>query len=74
VGRLCACLTLITEVAPERVYPLREILNALRYMVKTGEVWRMMPHGLPPWEMVFQQTCRRIRRLQVRLLSDAPIK
>jgi transposase len=31
-----AYLTLMTEVAPQRVYPLREIFNALRYQVKMG--------------------------------------
>jgi transposase len=32
-----AYLTLMREVAPQRVYPLREIFNALRYQVKMGE-------------------------------------
>jgi transposase len=39
-------LTLMTEAAPQRIYPLREIFNALRYQVKMGGVWRMMPHDL----------------------------
>jgi transposase len=54
-------LTLMTEEAPQRVYPLREIFNALRYLVKTGGVWRMMPHDLPPWQVVYQQTQRWIK-------------
>jgi transposase len=37
---------------------LREIFNALRYLVKMGGVWRMMPHDLPPWHVVYQQTQR----------------
>src|SRR5690606_39349526 len=49
-------LTLMTETAPQRSYPLREIFNALRYLVKMGGVWRMMPHDLPPWRVVYQQT------------------
>jgi transposase len=49
-------LTLMNEQAPQRVYALREIFNAPRYLVKMGGVWRMMPHDLPPWQMVFQQT------------------
>ena len=51
-------LTLMTEQAPQRVYPLREIFNALRYLVKMGGQWRLMPHDLPPWEVVYQQTRR----------------
>jgi transposase len=35
---------------------LREIFNALRYLVRMGGVWRMMPHDLPPWHVVYQQT------------------
>src|SRR5271156_4986432 len=54
-------LTLMTEAAPQRIYPLREIFNALRYQVKAGGVWRMMPHDLPPWQMVYQQTQRWIK-------------
>jgi transposase len=54
-------LTLMTEAAPQRVYPLREIFNALRYQVKMGGVWRMMPHDLPPWQVVYQQTQRWIK-------------
>lgn len=54
-------LTLMDEGAPQRVYPLREIFNALRYQVRVGGVWRMMPHDLPPWNVVYQQTRRWIQ-------------
>jgi transposase len=54
-------LTLMREAAPQRSYPLREIFNALRYPVKMGGVWRMMPHDLPPWHLVYQQTQRWIK-------------
>lgn len=54
-------LTLMSEAAPQRVYALREIFNALRYLVKMGGVWRMMPHDLPPWPVVYQQTQRWIK-------------
>src|SRR5712691_2595417 len=54
-------LTLMAEAAPQRVYPLREIFNALRYLVRMGGVWRMMPHDLPPWNVVYQQTQRWIK-------------
>jgi transposase len=54
-------LTLMTEKAPQRTYSLREIFNALRYLVKMGGVWRMMPHDLPPWAVVYQQTRRWIK-------------
>ena len=51
-------LTLMTEDAPQRVYPLREVFNGLRYIAKAGSQWRMMPNDLPPWHVVYQQTQR----------------
>jgi transposase len=51
-------LTLMTEDAPPREYALREVFNGLRWIVRTGAQWRMMPHDLPPWPAVYQQTQR----------------
>ena len=51
-------LALVREDAPQRTYPLREVFNGLRYLVKTGGQWRWMPHDLPPWPAVYQQTRR----------------
>jgi transposase len=54
-------LTLMNEKAPQREYAMREIFNALRYMVRAGCPWRMMPHDLPPWYTVHQQAQRWIK-------------
>lgn len=51
-------LSLMREDAPQREYPLRELFNAVRYLVKTGCGWRMLPHDLPPWTAVYQQARR----------------
>lgn len=51
-------LTLMSENAPQRVYSLREVFNGLRWLVRAGAPWRMLPNDLPPWEMVYQQTQR----------------
>ena len=51
-------LTLMTEDAPQRDYSLREVFNALRWIIRAGAPWRMMPHDLPPWYVVYQQTQR----------------
>jgi len=48
-------LTLMKEDAPQRVYALRDVFNGLRWIVRTGASWRMLPHDLPPWEVVYQQ-------------------
>jgi putative transposase len=34
-------------------YPRREIVNAIRYVLRTGCAWRMLPHDLPPWRIAF---------------------
>ena len=36
-----------------RHYPLREITNAILYVLKTGCQWRNLPHDLPPWKTVY---------------------
>ena len=51
-------LSLITLEAPQRKYDLREIYNALRYVVRTGIAWRYLPIHFPPWATVYQQTQR----------------
>ena len=49
-------LTLMTPDAPQRHYDLREVFNALRWLVRSGAPWRMLPHDFPRWEAVYQQT------------------
>src|SRR5687768_15660884 len=51
-------LTLMTLVAPQRTHDLREVFNALRWLVRTGSPWRYLPNDLPPWPAVYQQTQR----------------
>lgn len=52
------CLLLMKEDAPQRQHPMRELYNALRYIVRCGCQWRLMPHDLPPWQVVYQQAQR----------------
>lgn len=51
-------LTLMTEDAPQRRYDLREVFNAVRWIVRTGAQWRMLPTNFPPWPAVYQQMQR----------------
>ena len=48
-------LILMKEDAPQREHDLREVFNGLRWIVRTGSQWRLMPHDLPPWYTVYQQ-------------------
>src|SRR5579863_4923055 len=54
-------LALCREDAQQRKYSLREVFNGLRYVVRTGVQWRMVPHDLPPWTVIYQQAQRWIR-------------
>jgi len=74
-------LTLMKEDAPQRDYSSREIFNAVRYMVRAGCPWRMIPNDLPPWSTVHAQAQRWIKagcwevmahdlRAVLRLLAD----
>lgn len=51
-------LALMREDAVQRNYPLRELFNAMRYVVRTGCQWRYLPHDFPPWTAVYQQARR----------------
>lgn len=54
-------LALCREDAEQREYPLRDVFNGLRYVVRTGCQWRYLPNDLPAWEVVYQQVQRWIR-------------
>jgi putative transposase len=66
-----------------RTHDLREILNAVLYVLKSGCQWRMLPHDFPRWPTVYHYfrqwridgTWERInrairKRLRVRLKRD----
>jgi transposase len=51
-------LVLMTQDAPQREHSLREVFNALRWIVRAGSPWRLLPNDFPPWEAVYQQSRR----------------
>jgi len=51
-------LCLLREDAAQREYELRDVFDALRWIVRTGSPWRFMPKDFPPWEAVYQQSRR----------------
>ena len=51
-------LTLMRQDAPQREYPLRDVFDAVRYVVKTGCQWDFLPHDFPPASAVYQQARR----------------
>ncbi len=51
-------LILLPLDAAQRKYDLREVFNALRWIVRAGAPWRLLPNNFPPWPAVYQQTQR----------------
>ena len=52
---------LVNVGAPQSRHELRAVFNALRWFVRAGCPWRLLPNDLPPWWAVQQQTRRWIR-------------
>lgn len=52
---------------------LREILNAIRYMARSGGGWRMLPHNFPPWQTVYWWFRRFVRLLLFRTIHDVAL-
>lgn len=51
-------LALLPLTAGQRRHDVREVFNALRYVVRGAIAWRALPHDFPPWQAVYQQTQR----------------
>jgi transposase len=51
-------MALCREDSEQRQYSLRTVFNGLRYIVRSGGLWRSMPNDLPPWPVVYQ-LCRK---------------
>jgi transposase len=32
---------------------MREVINGILYVVRSGCAWRLLPHDLPPWSTVY---------------------
>jgi len=49
---------------------LREVINALRYLVRSGCGWRMLPKDFPAWQTVYWWFRRLMRRFLFQTLHD----
>jgi len=54
----------------QREVDLREVLNAIRYMARSGGGWRMLPRDFPPWQTVYWWFRRFVRLLLFRTIHD----
>ena len=49
---------------------MREVLNAIRYLARSGGGWRMLPVHFGPWRTVYRWFRRFVRRLLFRTVHD----
>ncbi len=49
---------------------LRSVINALRYLVRTGCEWRMLPNDFPPYQTVYYWFRRLMRRMLFKTIHD----
>ena len=67
-------LLLSREDSAHREHDLRSVFNGVRYIARTGNQWRFMPHDYPPWPAIYQQMQRWMRAgCFERLVEDARI-
>ncbi len=52
---------------------LREVLNAIRYMARSGGGWRMLPVHFGPWQTISWWFRRFVRRLLFRTIHDVAL-
>ena len=52
---------------------MREIVNAIRYMARSGGGWRMLPNNFPPWQTVYWWFRRFVRLLLFRTIHDVAL-
>lgn len=52
---------------------LREVLNALRYLARSGGGWQMLPHDFPPWQTVYWWFRRFVRLFLFRTIHDVAL-
>lgn len=72
-GRIEPLLPRRSRRGRPREVDLREILNAIRYLVRTGCGWRMLPNDFPPWETVYWWFRRFVRELLFRTIHDVSL-
>ena len=46
------------ECGRKRAWPMREIVNAICYVLRGGIVWRLLPDSFPPWRTVYRWFAR----------------
>jgi transposase len=57
----------MSKGAPQRKHDLGRVFDALKYVVRSGIVWRYLPSDFPPWAAV----CQRVRGSKIHAAVDS---
>lgn len=57
----------LKRTKPEK---MREYINAILYVLRTGCAWRMLPHDFPPWSTVYDVFAKLSRNGTWQRLND----
>lgn len=68
---LAPLLTPTTRRGRPRKHDLRQVLNAVLYILRGGEPWRLLPHEFPPWQSVYDHFRRWRQRSTWRRINHA---
>lgn len=60
----------VARTGRPRKTELRQVINALRYLVRSGCEWRMLPNDFPPYQTVYYWFRRLMRRFLFRTIHD----
>ena len=72
-SRIEPLLPQVAKTGRRRSVDLREILNAIRYMTRSGGGWRMLPKDFPPWQTVYWWFRRFVRLLLFQTIHDVAL-
>ena len=54
-------LPVANRTGRSRAWPMREIINGISYVMRSGCPWRLLPADLPPWSAVSTLVCEASR-------------
>lgn len=63
-----------STVTKPRTVDMRQVLNGIRYILKTGCQWRMLPREYPPWQTVYYYFDKWKRDDTIQTIHDKLVK
>jgi transposase len=72
-ARICPFLPVGSKNGRHVETDLGEVLNAIRYLARSGGGWRMLPKDFPPWQTVYWWFRRFVRRFMFQTIHDVAL-